>query len=117
MNLPFLTKPGIKPIQKAAPAAPQAKKGAKPAAAPPPVQSSKAIAALESGLTSIVDLIAPSSVEVDFRYIRVGDNYYTTLFVAGYPRYVSPGWLSSIIDYDHTMDIAKIGRASCRERV
>jgi conjugal transfer ATP-binding protein TraC len=32
--------------------------------------------------------------------------YYTTLFIAGYPRYVSPGWLSSIIDYDHTMDIA-----------
>src|SRR5664279_100884 len=105
MNVPFLTKPSAGPIQKAAPAPQQAKKGAKPAA-PPPIPSSKAIAAVESGLTSIVDLIAPSSVEVDFRYIRVGEMYYTTLFIAGYPRYVSPGWLSSIIDYDHTMDIA-----------
>lgn len=60
----------------------------------------------EKGLTSIVDLVAPSSVEVDFRYIRVGEMYYATLFIAGYPRYVSPGWLEPVIDYDHTMDIA-----------
>ncbi|HEY9663683.1 MAG TPA: DUF87 domain-containing protein, partial [Allocoleopsis sp.] len=61
---------------------------------------------MEKGLTSVIDLIAPSSVEVDFRYIRVGETFYTTLFVAGYPRYVSPGWLQPIIDYDHTMDIS-----------
>ena len=71
--------------------------------APP---SSKAISHVEKGLTSVIDLIAPSSVEVDFRYIRVGEMFYTTMFVAGYPRYVSPGWLQPIIDYDHTMDIA-----------
>ncbi len=69
-------------------------------------QSSKAIGAVEKGLTSIIDIIAPSSVEVDFRYIRVGDSFYTTLFIAGYPRYVSPGWLQPIIDYDHTLDIS-----------
>ncbi len=71
-------------------------------------QLNKSIAAqsLERGLTSIIDIIAPSSVEVDFRYIRVGDTFYTTLFMAGYPRYVSPGWLESVIDYDHTMDIS-----------
>jgi type IV secretory pathway VirB4 component len=68
--------------------------------------SLKDVKTFEKGMTDIVDLIAPSSVEVDFHYIRVGDNYYTTLFIAGYPRYVSPGWLESIIDYDHTLDIA-----------
>lgn len=66
----------------------------------------KAMKTFEKGLSSVVDLIAPSSVEVDFRYIRVGENFYTTLFIAGYPRYVSPGWLEGVIDYDHTMDIA-----------
>lgn len=76
------------------------------AAPPPPPTTSKAIAAMEQGMTSVVDIIAPSSVEVDFRYIRVGDTYYTTLFAAGYPRYVSAGWLQPIIDYDHTLDIA-----------
>jgi len=61
---------------------------------------------VEKGLMSVIDLIAPSSVEVDFRYIRVGESFYTTLFIAGYPRYVSPGWLQPIIDYDHTMDMS-----------
>ena len=57
-------------------------------------------------MLSLVDLIAPSSVEVDFRYIRVGEKFYSTLFVVGYPRYVSPSWLEPIIDYDHTLDIS-----------
>ncbi len=67
--------------------------------------TSTALENTQKGLASVVDLIAPSSVEVDFRYIRVGEMYYTTLFVAGYPRYVSPGWLEPIVDYDHTLDI------------
>ncbi|HZE87632.1 MAG TPA: DUF87 domain-containing protein, partial [Methylomirabilota bacterium] len=65
-----------------------------------------ALETMQKGLTSVIDLIAPSSVEVDFRYIRIGETYYTTLFIAGYPRYVSPGWLQSIIDYDHTLNIS-----------
>ncbi len=72
----------------------------------PPEQKKQGIDTVEQGLSSVVDLIAPSSVEVDFRHIRVGDYFFTTLFIAGYPRYVSPGWLESIIDYDHTMDIS-----------
>ena len=64
------------------------------------------IESVEKGMTSVIDIIAPSSVEVDFRYIRVGETFYSTLFIAGYPRYVSPGWLTPIIDYDHTMDIS-----------
>lgn len=66
----------------------------------------KALEQMGKGMASIPDLISPSSIEVDFRYIRVGETYYTTLFVVGYPRYVSPSWLSSIVDYDHTLDIS-----------
>lgn len=77
----------------------------KGAATPPPTKS-KSMEGFEQGLTSVLDIIAPSSVEVDFRYIRVGEMFYTTLFMAGYPRYVSPGWLEPIIDYDHTMNIS-----------
>ncbi len=72
----------------------------------PPTTTVKALQTFEKGLTSVIDLIAPSSVEVDFRYLRVGNNFYETLFIAGYPRYVSPGWLESVIDYDHTLDIS-----------
>lgn len=66
----------------------------------------KGLQTIEKGLMSIIDIIAPSSVEVDFRHIRVSNTYYSTLFIAGYPRYVSPGWLQPIIDYDHTLDIS-----------
>jgi len=69
-------------------------------------EASNSFKAIQKGLTSVVDLISPSSVEVDFRYIRIGETYHTTLFIAGYPRYVSPGWLQAIIDYDHTMNIS-----------
>lgn len=61
---------------------------------------------LEKGMASLVDLIAPSSVEVDFKYIRVGDRYYATHFMVGYPRYVSASWLAPVIDFDHTLDIS-----------
>lgn len=71
-----------------------------------PVQSGKAVEKLSRGMVSLIDVIAPSSVEVDFRYIRVGERYFTTLFVVGYPRFVSASWLQPLIDYDHTLDIA-----------
>lgn len=60
----------------------------------------------EKGMVSLTDVLAPSSVEVDFRSLRVGDTFYQTLFVVGYPRYVSPNWLSSLIDFDHELDIS-----------
>lgn len=119
MNLPLMKKPvnqSAQPVpqQAATPAQTPVKAPVKSQAVPQkqtPAQKqqeakSKSIETLENGLQSIVDLIAPSSVEVDFRYIRVGEMFYTTLFIAGYPRYVSPGWLQPIIDYDHTMDIS-----------
>src|SRR5689334_18934404 len=71
-----------------------------------PASLGSTLSTVQKGTTSIIDLIAPSSVEIDFRYIRIGEAFYTTLFMAGYPRYVSPGWLQSIIDYDHTMNIS-----------
>lgn len=90
---------------------PPAQAGAQGVGQPPtspasPAATANGIAKLEKGMLSLVDLIAPSSVEVDFRYIRVGEKYYSTLFVVGYPRYVSPNWLQPIIDYDHTLDLS-----------
>ncbi|HVA96112.1 MAG TPA: DUF87 domain-containing protein [Candidatus Acidoferrales bacterium] len=110
MNVPFLKKPEAAAGQPQNPAQPATGKAKAPAKtkvtkAPPQKQTSP-LHTFEKGLTSVVDLIAPSSVEVDFRYIRIGDSFYTTLFIAGYPRYVSPGWLEGIIDYDHTLDIS-----------
>ncbi len=60
----------------------------------------------EKGTASLIDIIAPSSVEVDFNFIRVGNQYYKTFFVIGYPRFVSASWLTPLIDFDHSMNIS-----------
>ena len=60
----------------------------------------------QRGMASIPDIIAPPSVEVDFNKIRVGEKYFKTLFVAGYPRFVSENWLEPLIEFDHSMNIS-----------
>ncbi len=62
--------------------------------------------ALKQGSVSLADVIAPPSVEVDFKHVRVGDRYFRTFFVADYPREVSPNWLSILIDHKETMNIS-----------
>jgi len=56
------------------------------------------------GTVSVQDLIAPESIEVDFNYLKIGNTYLTVLFVAGYPRFVNPNWLSPLINFNHSLD-------------
>ena len=70
----------------------------------PPVPNP--LVALNQGALGIQDIIAPSSIEVDFDYMKIGNVYLRTLFVAGYPRFVTAGWLEPVINFDHSMDIA-----------
>ncbi len=65
-----------------------------------------AAAVLAQGTVSIKDLIAPSFIEVDFNHLKIEDKYYATLFVVGYPRYVSANWLYSLITFDHPLYIS-----------
>ena len=64
------------------------------------------LSVLSRGTTSLTDIIAPSSIEVDFRSIRIGERFAKTFFVVGYPRYVSANWLEPLIEFDHQLDIA-----------
>lgn len=61
--------------------------------------------ALKQGLP-IADILAPTSIEIDFDHIKVGDIYFRTLFISGYPRFVSPGWMEPIINFDHSLDLS-----------
>ncbi|MGI6278362.1 MAG: VirB4-like conjugal transfer ATPase, CD1110 family [Patescibacteria group bacterium] len=58
------------------------------------------------GISTIKDLLAPSAIEVDFNHLRIDNKYFRSLFVAGYPRFVNANWLSPLINFDHTIDIA-----------
>ncbi len=55
---------------------------------------------------SIDDVIAPSSVEVNPNYLRLGNKFGKTLFVLSYPRYLSSGWFSPIINLPELTDIS-----------
>ncbi len=68
--------------------------------------ASSVAAELGKGTVSIKDLIAPSFIEVDFNNLRIEEKYYRTMFVVGYPRYVSANWLYSLITFDHPLYIS-----------
>lgn len=67
---------------------------------------SEAVQQLSKGMVSVKDVIAPAAIEVDFSHVKIGDKYFRTLFVAGYPRFVAANWLSPLINFEHSMDIA-----------
>lgn len=58
------------------------------------------------GMTTLRDLIAPSSLEIHSSYFRVGTLYGRTMYVYGYPREVYTGWLSGLINIDQVIDIS-----------
>lgn len=58
------------------------------------------------GVRTLRDLIAPSALEIQSSYFRLGNKYGRTLYVYAYPRQLYTGWLSSIINADEVLDIA-----------
>ncbi|MGI6612174.1 MAG: VirB4-like conjugal transfer ATPase, CD1110 family [Candidatus Nanosyncoccaceae bacterium] len=59
-----------------------------------------------AGVTTLRDLIAPSSLEINSDHFRLGTKYGRTIYVYGYPREVYTGWLSSIINIDEVLDVS-----------
>ena len=55
---------------------------------------------------NFLDTVAPQEIEVDFDHLRINNVYFRTLFISGYPRFVSPGWLEQIINFNASLDIS-----------
>ena len=62
--------------------------------------------AFETGITTLRDLISPSSLEFHSDHFRIGTKYGRTIYVYGYPRVLYTGWLSSIINMDEVLDVS-----------
>jgi type IV secretory pathway VirB4 component len=62
--------------------------------------------AFQTGITTLRDLISPSSLEMHSSYFRLGTKYGRTLYVYGYPRQLSTGWTSPLINIDEVIDIS-----------
>jgi len=54
----------------------------------------------------ITDIIAPSSLEIKQNYLRIGERFAKSYFIFSYPRYLTTGWLSPIINLNVPMDIS-----------
>lgn len=63
-------------------------------------------AAFQKGVTALRDFIAPSSIEFQSGFFRIGTRYARTLYVYGYPRQVFTGWLSSMVNLDEVVDLS-----------
>jgi len=58
------------------------------------------------GKFKIHDLIAPSALRVTPQYLQLGGRYLRTIFVVGFPRYISVGWFMPVINFNAYLDVA-----------
>ena len=59
-----------------------------------------------TGVRTLRDFIAPSSIELHSDHFRLGSKYGRTMYVYGYPRQIYTGWLSLVINIDEVLDIS-----------
>lgn len=60
----------------------------------------------ERGVSTLRDLLAPSALKIESKYIQIGDRFMRTIFVLNYPRYLHSGWLAPLINLDRVFDIS-----------
>jgi conjugal transfer ATP-binding protein TraC len=58
------------------------------------------------GTRSLADLLAPAAVEVARDHVRLEYQYARVLVVIGYPRSVSPGWLTPLLEFEHPIEVS-----------
>lgn len=63
-------------------------------------------AAFRKGITALRDFIAPSSIEYSGTHFQLGTRFARTYYVYGYPRQLTTGWLSSMVNIDEIIDLS-----------
>jgi type IV secretory pathway VirB4 component len=61
---------------------------------------------LNYGEQDFIDLISYAGLEEQKSYVVIDDQYIRTLFVSGYPFVASSGWLNSLVNFNHNVDIS-----------
>lgn len=62
--------------------------------------------AFRRGVLSIIDLIAPASLQVNTDHLRLGSKFVRTVFIIGYPRYITVGWFAPVITLNEIFDVS-----------
>ncbi len=58
------------------------------------------------GLTTLKDLLAPSSLKFESSHFELNGKFGRSFFVLAYPRFVSSNWLSFIINSESALDVS-----------
>lgn len=62
--------------------------------------------AYREGISTIRDLIAPSSIKIQTGNIELGTKLTRSFFVLTYPRVINSGWLEGMVNADISMDLS-----------
>ncbi|MEI6494588.1 MAG: DUF87 domain-containing protein [bacterium] len=60
----------------------------------------------EMGNLELRDIIAPAALRITSKNLSLGERIARTFFIISYPRFLSEGWLSPVINLDKMFDIA-----------
>jgi type IV secretory pathway VirB4 component len=52
------------------------------------------------------DILAPSAVEINSGFIKIGDKIAKSYFTMSYPKFLTEGWLAPIINLDKIFDVS-----------
>ena len=69
------------------------------------------------GVVSIRDLIAPGAMQILPDHIRLNEKFARTFFVFTYPRFVTTGWFSPIINLNYEIDASIYVTPMSSERI
>ena len=58
------------------------------------------------GLAALYDILAPSALEINSNYLRIGKKLTRSFFIFNYPRFLNTNWFATMINLDKTLDIS-----------
>ena len=60
----------------------------------------------QSAVLDLKDILAPSALDIKPKYLDLGEKLSRTIYIISYPRFLSDGWFSPIINLDKEFDIS-----------
>ena len=60
----------------------------------------------EAGILELQDIIAPSALQINPSFVRLGEKIARTMFVFSYPRFLAMSWFAPIINLDQVFDVS-----------
>ncbi len=60
----------------------------------------------QEGITTLKDLLAPAALRYESSYFLLNGKYGRSFFVLAYPRFLSTGWLSFVINSEGELDVS-----------